>query len=233
MIADVMRANGAKEHTAEFVEMELDRLNNLADEEAPPKPEIVTKSCIEGNSDFETKFSAFCFQQIAALGEAHRAEIHRTMEAIRRETNVIGSTATKAITDVRFRADTAAPYHGSDDKIHPIPWSNKSQAPESRVSQTTEGIESCRPMRDVGTTAQQANDKGMELDANSQPNGPSSGSQQTSDDELRNCILHGTGTPGGIPCQSRHEPTNLFSPRPKPKMPGLVSSQYKGESSNT
>ena len=108
MIADLMRANGATEHQAKFVEKELESLSK--------SPNVCNGSCyahqeasrpedanIEQKSeDFQKKLLESCAQQISVIAEANRLEMEKKFEALRQQ-------ACKSEKEVTKTVDKAAP----------------------------------------------------------------------------------------------------------------------------
>ena len=103
MIADVMRANGAEEYKADFVEKELRRLSksaNISDESCKTSPVVSQpnpKSFGDDGLKFQKQLSECCAKQLSALAEVYRAEMHQTLESIRQESNSFGSAVIKTV----------------------------------------------------------------------------------------------------------------------------------------
>lgn len=104
MIADVMRANGAEEHKADFVEKELRRLSKSAimPKESCENSQIAVEpnqGSLEKNSlEIQSKLSEYCAQQMSALAEANRAEMHKMLDLMRQEITSPGNAAMGTMT---------------------------------------------------------------------------------------------------------------------------------------
>lgn len=133
MIAEVMRANGAREYQADLIEKELPRLSRLAGsyvksgEDLPTASRPAEEEVNEITADIETKISAQFMEQTKTLSAANREELNETLEKIREDIKNVRVAILEKVADL-FRPDALK----SDHRLE-----NPDYQTSDRASQTT------------------------------------------------------------------------------------------------
>ena len=106
MIAEVMRANGAREYQADLIEKELPRLSRLAGpyaksgEDLPTASRPAEEKVNEITADIEAKISAQFMEQTKTLSAANHEELNETLKEIREDIKNVRVAILEKVTDL-------------------------------------------------------------------------------------------------------------------------------------
>lgn len=142
MIADVMRANGAEDYKANFVEKKLEDLcksPNVPDESCDTREEVSppdSANIEQKSEEFQKKLLESCAQQMSIIAEANRLEMEKTFEALRQQAQKSEHEVTKIVNETAPQVDNAV-CRGGKDTENPIKQAPSGPAVSNYVQHQT------------------------------------------------------------------------------------------------